>query len=196
MEVLKLKEFNLDKLKAVISKKVRYGEREFTSIRFSYDGSDVPAIRVNGSFRLFNFNSDGKVTYSLAIECGNNEDSFQELCRVLSRESSKITNEKQNFELVKETKSGSKVVYGEIYTKSNGKVKCRISLNSIKNLFGIEKLVNDSCTGSCILKLYQCYIGETNSISLSVQEIFTKRLERMESYLDDESEMESESDNE
>ena len=44
MEVLKLKEFNPDKLKAVISKKVRYGEREFTSVRFCYDGSDVPAI--------------------------------------------------------------------------------------------------------------------------------------------------------
>ena len=94
MEVLKLKEFNPDKLKAAISKKVRYGEREFTSIRFSNDGSDVPAIRVDGSFRLFDFNmSDGKVTYSLAIKCGNNEDSFQKLCRVLSRESSKITNE-------------------------------------------------------------------------------------------------------
>ena len=101
---MKLKDFNCNKLKAVISKKVRYGEREFTYVRFSYDGSDVPTIRVNGSFRLFNFNNDGKVTYSLVIKCGNNEDSFQQLCRVLSRESSKITNEKQNFELVKETK--------------------------------------------------------------------------------------------
>ena len=192
MEVLKLKEFNPDKPKAVISKKVRYGEREFTSVRFSYDGSDVPAIRVNGSFRLFDFISDGKVTYSLVIKCGNNEDSFQKLCRVLSRESSKITNEKQNFELVKETKSGNKVVYGKIYTKSNGKVKCRISLNSIKNLIGIEKLVDESFTGSCILKLYQCYIGETNSISLSVQAIFAKRLEGIQSYLDDESESEEE----
>ena len=132
MEVLKLKEFNPDKLKAVISNKVRYGEREFTSIRFSYDGSDVPAIRVDGSFRLLDFNNDGKVTNYLKIKCGNNEDSFQKLYRVLSRESSKITNEKQNFELVKETKSGSKMVYGKIYIKSNGKVKCRISLNSIK----------------------------------------------------------------
>ena len=183
MEVLKLKEFNPDKLKAVISKKVRYGKREFTSIRFSYDGSDVLAIRVDGSFRLFDFN---------CISCLP----LQKLCRVLSRESSKITNEKQNFELVKETKSGNKVVYGKIYTKSDGKVKCRISLNSIKNLIGIEKLVDESFTGSCILKFYQCYIGETNSISLSVQEIFTKRLEGIESYLDDESESESESDNE
>ena len=196
MEVLKLKEFNTNKLKAVISKKVRYGEREFTSIRFSYDGLDVPAIRVDRSFRLFHFNNNGKVTYSLAIKCGNNEDSFQKLCRVLSRDSSKITNEKHNFELVKETKSGNKVVYGKIYTKSNGNVKLRISLNSVKNLIGIEKLVDESFTGSCILKLYQCYIGETNSISLSVQEIFTKRLEGIESYLDDESETESESDNE
>ena len=192
MEVLKLKEFNPDKLKAVISKKVRYGEKEFTSIRFSYDGSDVPAIRVDGSFILFDFNSDGKVIYAPVIKCGNNEDSFQNLCRVLSRESSKITNEKQNFELVKETKSGNKVVYGKIYTKSNGKIKCRISLNSTKNLIGNEKLVDESFTRSCILKLYQCYIGKTNSISLSVQEIFTKRLEGIESYLDDESESEEE----
>ena len=117
MEVPKLKEFNPDKLKAVISKKVRYGEREFTSIRFYYAGSDVPAIRVDGSFRLFNFNSDEKVTYSLVIKCGNNEDSFQKLCRVLSRESSKITNEKQNFELVKVTKVEARW-YMERYTQS------------------------------------------------------------------------------
>ena len=56
--------------------------------------------------------------------------------------------------------------------------------------------MDESFTGSCILKLYQCYIDETNSIRLSVQEIFAKRLEGIESYLDDESEMESESDNE
>ena len=191
MEMLKLKEFNFDKLKAVISKKVKYDEREFTSVKFSYDGSDVPAIRVDGSFKLFEFNSDGKIAYSLAINCENDEDFFQELCKVLPKESSKVTNKKQNFEQVKETKSGNKVVYGKIYTKSNGKVKCRISLNSIKNLISIEKLVDESFTGSCILKLYHCYIGETNSISLSVQEIFAKKLERMESYSD-----ESESDNE
>ena len=50
--------------------------------------------------------------------------------------------------------------------------------------------MDESFTGSCILKLYQCYIGKTNSISLSVQEIFAKRLEGIESYLDDESESE------
>ena len=88
------------------------------------------------------------------------------------------------------------MVYGKIYSKSNGKVKCRISLNSIKHLISIEKLVDDSFTGSCILNLYQFYIGETNSISLSVQEVFAKRLEGIESYLDDESETKSESDNE
>ena len=86
--------------------------------------------------------------------------------------------------------------YMERYTKSNGKIKRRISLNSIKNLIGIEKSVDESFTGSCILKLYQCYIGGTNSISSSVQEIFAKRLEGIESYLDDESETESELDNE
>ena len=43
---------------------------------------------------------------------------------------------------------------------------------------------------------FSSFISETNSISLPVQEIFAKRLEGIESYLDDESEMESESDNE
>ena len=62
----------------------------------------------------------------------------------------------------------------------------------MKNLISIEKLVDESFTESCILKLYQCYIGETNSISLSVQEIFAKRLEGIDSYLDDESESEEE----
>ena len=52
--------------------------------------------------------------------------------------------------------------------------------------------MDESFTGSCNFKLYRCYIGETNSISLSVQEIFAKRLEGIESYLDDESELEEE----
>ena len=78
-----------------------------------------------GSMDLLDYSTlknDGKVTYSLAIKCGNNEDSFQKLCRVLAWESSKITNEKQNFELVKETKSGSKVVYGKIYKRLMAKL--------------------------------------------------------------------------
>ena len=74
-------------------------------------------LRVDESFRLFDFNNDGKVTYSLAIKCGNNEDSFQKLCRVLSRESSKITNEKQNFELVRKLKVEARW-YMERYTQS------------------------------------------------------------------------------
>ena len=86
--------------------------------------------------------------------------------------------------------------YMERYTQSL-MAKLNVEyLSTLLNLIGIKKLVDESFTGSCILKLYQCYIGETNSISLSVQEIFAKRLEGIESYLDDESETESESDNE
>ena len=63
--------------------------------------------------------------------------------------------------------------YMERYTQS---LMAKLNVKYLSTLF-------------CILKLY---IGETNSISLSVQEIFAKRLEGIESYLDGESESDNE----
>ena len=41
--------------------------------------------------------------------------------------------------------------------------------------------------GSCILKLYQAFLGSTKSITLSVEEILVKEMNTMESYFDGES---------
>ena len=103
---------------------------------------------------------------------------------VLANQSCKIlkyhTVTPENFELVKENKYGCSV-FAKIYLRKSGKVRCRISRSSHKNF-----------RGSCILKVYQAYIGSSKSISLSVEEILVREVDRKESYFADESDEESE----
>ena len=106
------------------------------------------------------------------------------LCEAISKETSRIINQAENFELLKDTKSG-KAIFAKLYTRDSGKFKCRISLKLTKNVIEVDKLVDESFVGSCIVKLYQCYI--------SIQEIFAKEIDNMKSYFD---ESDSESENE
>ena len=76
------------------------------------------------------------------------------------------------------------------------KTKCRISKGSYKNLIEIDELIDENFRESCILKVYQAYIGSNKSISLSVQEILAREVERKESYFADESDEESEEEEE
>ena len=48
-------------------------------------------------------------------------------------------------------------------------------------------MVDENFRGSCILKVYQAYIGLSKSISLSVEEILVREVDRKESYFADES---------
>ena len=63
METLTIKTFKTSKISAV-----EVGERcskdfKYKSIRFTYDGGEVPPIRVNGNFRIFKSeNKNGPVT--------------------------------------------------------------------------------------------------------------------------------------
>ena len=98
----------------------------------------------------------------------------------------------EDFELVKDNMSG-RSVYAKIYSKKSGKVKCRISLGNSHNTISIEELVDEKFEGSCIIKLYQAYIGSDKSISLSVEEILARKIGISESYFEDE---DSESDEE
>ena len=64
-------------------------------------------------------------------------------------------------------------------------------------MIGIEELVDEKFEGSCILKIYQAYIGSCKSISLSVEEILAGKIGITESYFADESdERDKESDEE
>ena len=51
----------------------------------------------------------------------------------------------------------------------------------------IDELVDENFRGSCILKVYQAYIGSSKSISLSVEKILVREVDRKESYFTDES---------
>ena len=202
MEPLTIETFNPDMIKAINSEQKRAGEINYISVKFSYDGGNIPPLRINGNFRLFRFRNSRGDIYSLSIKCNEaNESFFERLCEVVSRESCrlvpKVNGKKlkpEDFELVKDSKVG-RSVYAKIYTRKSGKAKRRISLKSPKNTIPIDELVDENFEGSCILKLYHTYMGSTKSITLSMEEILVKEMDTMESYFDGESDSE-ESDSE
>ena len=154
----------------------------------------MPPIRIDGDFRLFRFRNNSD-TYSLSITCDpTNESFFRELNEVIAKESCKILKDKS---IKPEDNRSGRSVYAKIYSKKSGKVKCRISQGSYKNVIGVEKLVDEKFEGSCILRIYQAYVGSCKSISLSVEEILARKIGIRESYFADESdESDEESDEE
>ena len=169
---------------------------KYKSVTFAYDGEEVLPIRVDGNFGVFKFENKKGPIYSLVINCtGDNKSFFRKLNSVLANQSCKILKDHtvtpENFELVKENKYGCSV-FTKIYHRKSGKTRCRISRGSHKNLIEIDELVDENFRGSCILKICQAYISLSKSISLSVEEILVREVDRKESYFTDESDEESE----
>ena len=189
MEAITIKTFKSSKISAVDVNDFKY-----KSIKFSYDGAEVPPIRVDGNFRVFMFDNKNGPVYSLAISCTeDNESLFRKLNSALGNQSCTILKDHtvtpEDFELVKENKYRPSI-FAKIYLRKSGKTRCRISRGSYKNLTEIDELVDENFRGSCILKVYQAYIGSIKSISLSVEEILVREVDRKESYFTDESDEE------
>ena len=200
MEALTIKTFKTSKISAVEVSERHSKDFNYKSIRLAYDGGEVPPIRVDGNFRTFKFENKNGTVYSLVINCtGDNESFLRKLNSALANQSCKIIKDHtvtlENFELVKENKYGCSV-FMKIYCNKSGKTKCRISEGSYKNLIEIDELIDENFRGSCILKVYQAYIGSSKSISLLVQEILAREVERKESYFAEESDEESEEEEE
>ena len=120
--------------------------RDLSALEFAYDGGEVPPIRIDGDFRLFTFRNKNNDTYSLSITCDpTNESFFKELNKVIAEKPCKILKDEstkpEDFELIRDNRSG-RSVYAKIYSKKSGKVKCRISQGSYKNVIGVEELVD------------------------------------------------------
>ena len=198
---LTIETFNTDKITAISVNDKSSGGSNYKSVKFVYDGGEVPPIRIDGDFRLFRFKNKNSDTYSLSITFDpTNESFFRKLSAVIAEESCKIIKDEsikpEDFKLIRDNRSG-RSVYTKIYSKKSGKVKCRISQGSYKNVIGIEELVDEDFEGSCILRIYQAYVGSCKSISLSVEEILARKIGITESYFADESnESDEESDEE
>ena len=201
MVVLMIEMFKTDKITAISVDDKSSGGSSYKSVKFAYDGGEVPPIRIDGDFRLFRFRNKNSYTYSLSIACDpTNESFFRKLYEVIARESCKILKDEsikpEDFKLIRDNRSG-RSVYAKIYSKKSGKVKCRISQGSYKNVIKVEELVDEVFEGSYILRIYQAYVGSCKSISLSIEEILAKKIGITESYFADESdESDEESDEE
>ena len=201
MVVLTIETLETDKITAIsVDDKSSRGSN-YKSVKFAYDGGEVPPIHTDGDFRLFRFRNKNSDTYSLSITCDpTNESFFRELNKVIAEESCKILKDEstkpEDFEPIRDNRSG-RSVYAKIYSKKSGKAKCRISQGSYKNVIGVDELVDERFEGSCVLKIYQTYVGSCKSISLSVEEILARKIGITESYFADESdESDEESDKE
>ena len=196
MEALTIKTFQTSKISTAKVCENHSKDFKYKSVTFAYDREEVPPIRVDENFRVFKFENKNGPVYSLVINCtGDNESFFRKLNSVLANQSCKILEDHtvtpENFELVKENKYGCSV-FTKIYLRKSGKARCRISRGSHKKLIEIDELVDKNFRGSCILKIYQTYIGSSKSISLSVEDMLIREADRKESYFPDESNEESE----
>ena len=91
METLTIKTFKTSKISAVEVSKRRSKDFNYKSIRFAYDGGEVPPIRVDGNFRIFKFGNKNGPFYSLVINCtGDNESFFRKLNLAIANQSCKI----------------------------------------------------------------------------------------------------------
>ena len=185
MEPLTIKTFDPVMVEAIDCEQKKAGNVTYTSVKFGYDDGKVSPIRVNGEFKLFNF----KDNYSLSIHCDEEKAEFfekledaiaKETCRYLG--SKKLKPEK--LKLVTNSKVG-KVVYAKIYTRC-GKSRCLISYKSgDKSKLTLDDLVDEKFKGSCIIKLYQAFLGSNKSISFSVEEILVKEMKSRKSFFDE-----------
>ena len=128
MVVLMIETFKTDKITAIsVDDKSSRGSN-YKSVKFAYDGGEVPPICIDGDFRLFRFRNNNSDTYLLLITIDpTNESFFRELSKVTAKELCKILKDKsikpEDFELIRDNRSG-RSVYAKIYSKKS--VKCRI----------------------------------------------------------------------
>ena len=168
-------------------------------------------MKIEGNFRVFKHVNAGRVNYSLAISVNDeNEEFFSELghrittlaCENKGKTPKLKSLKPSDLELSKTTANGKyKNVYTKFYMKSSRLVNCKISeCKEVKGVFKrrgvkINDLVEESFKGSCVLKVYQVYVGSSKTIMLSIEEIMVTDLATKKSYFDEYEEIESSDEN-
>ena len=197
--LLTTENFDFEKLRAKIFESKESGDFTYFAIPFEYDGGD-PLMKIEGNFRVFKHVNAGRGNYSLAISVNDeNEEFFSELgqkiatlaCENKSKTAKLKSLKPSDLELIKTTANGKyKNVYARIYTNRSGSLNCKLSeRKKIKGVFKRRKLktgdlVDESFKGSCVLKVYQVYVGSSKTITLSVEEIMATKFTLKDSYFD------------
>ena len=199
---LTIENFEFEKFRAKTPESKKSGVFTYLAILFKYDDGD-PLMKIEGNFRVFKHANAGRVNCSLAISIDDkNEEFFSELeqriATLACENKSKFSRLKSLKPTDLESSSDGKYknVCARIYTnKTTGKVNCRISeCKKVKDVFKrrkikIDNLVDTSFKGSCIVRVYQVYIGSSKTITLSVEEIMATELTLKRSYFDEYEEM-------
>ena len=114
MKPLTIDSFKPDKIKAISSDQKSVDDFTYTSVKFEYDGDQIPPLRIDGSFRIFKFKNSKGPIYSLSINCDESWEEFfnnlreviaNETCRLVPRVNGKRLNT-DSFELVKSGNMG------------------------------------------------------------------------------------------
>ena len=69
MVVLTIETIETDKITAISVDDKSSGGSNYKSVKFAYDGGEVPPIHTDSDFRLFRFRNKNSDTYSLSITC-------------------------------------------------------------------------------------------------------------------------------
>ena len=140
MVVLTIETFKTDKVTAISVNDKSSGGSNYKSVKFAYDGGDVPLLCIDGDFKLFRFRNKNGNTYSLSITCDStNESFFKELSEVIANESYKILKDKsikpEDFELIRDNRSGRSVY------ANNNKKRSHTQLDSRKQVIAFQDRV-------------------------------------------------------
>ena len=76
MEALTIEMFKTDKITTISVDDKNSGGSNYKSVKFAYDGGEVPPICIDDDFRLFRFRNKNSDTYSLSITCDPTNESF------------------------------------------------------------------------------------------------------------------------
>ena len=201
---LTIENFDFEKLRAETFESKKSGNVTYFAIPFDYDGED-PLMKIEGNFRVFKHVNNGRVNYSLAVSIDDEDEGFfselgQGIATLACENKGKTTKLKSlkpsDLELIKTTANGKyKKVYARIYTNSTGRVTCKLpESKKVKGVFKkrnlkIGDLIDESLKGSCVVRVYQVYVGASKTITLSAEEIMATELTLKKSYFDEYEEM-------
>ena len=128
----------------------------------------------------------------LSIKCDEEKaEFFEKLENLIARETCRYLGSKklkpEELKFVKDSNVG-KTVYIKIYTRF-GKSRCLITNKSgDKSKLTSDDLVGEKFKGSCIIKLYQVFVGSNKSISFSVEEVLVKEMKSRKSFFNEDDE--------